>query len=475
MCAHRDFLYKRAHLAVRATPSPSTLGGSLGDKIPDTPAPPLRLLIVRLLYIVLTSPFLTTAIAKTVPSDPLTSAASKPTDTPRPSSSSPAPSSLSTPATSSTLSSSSSLISASSSTLPSSSDTHTTHSTPVSTPLTVASSTPVNAPPVKTTQAFPSVMLTPTTSALSPSATPSAVSSSGAKTSTIVGGVAGTLVAIAALGLLLMWCMRRQRSRDIDDFDAQAFKRQSAILVDDPPAPSRSYNPRPPTMIEQHNASPALAAQGAYSGQNFYGNYSEHSQQPPYAPEMNQLAGSPPPRAYGAPSMGYAGYNDPQQRIVRQPSNMGRPAYDPTQQLARQPSNAQYLTRQPSSAPGYSPPTAPPTSLDPNARYIDLNRSSISPYQAAQYADISRQLGTNNPNSQVPHESFDSLEGPLPSPFDDPAQGTSMPDASSSTRLDPTPFGLAIAAPSPQPQGNTTLPHQRPVTLYEEGDAYGGI
>ncbi|KAF8448797.1 hypothetical protein L210DRAFT_3640434 [Boletus edulis BED1] len=448
MCAHRDFLYKRAHLAVRATPSASSLGGSLGDKIPDTQAAPSS-----------------AADSKTVgPVDPLTSAPSKTTDTPTPSSS-PATSSSSTPATSSTLSSSSALVSASSSTLPSSSDTPTTHSTSVSTPFTVASSTPVNAPPVRTTQASPSIMLTPTTSALSPSATPSAVSASGPKTSTIVGGVAGTLIAIAALGLLLMWCMRRQRSRDIDDFDAQAFKRQSAILVDDPPAPQRSYNPRPPTMIEQHNASPALAAQGAYSGQNFYGNYSEHSQQPPYAPEMNQLAGSPPPQAYGAPSMGYAGYNDPQQRIVRQPSHMGRPAYDPTQQLARQPSNAQYLTRQPSSAPGYPPPTAPPTSLDPNARYIDLNRSSISPYQAAQYADISRQLGTNNPNSQVPHESFDTLEGPLPSPFDDPAEGTSIPDAS--IRLD-----LATAAPSPQAQGNT---HQRPVTLYEEGDAYDGI
>lgn len=150
--------------------------------------------------------------------------------------------------------------------------------------------------------------------------------------------------------------------------------------------------------------------------------------------------------------MGYPGYNDPQQRIARQPSNVGRAAYDSQQQLARQPSNAEYLTRQPSYPAGYAPPTAPPGSFDPNAQYIDLNRSSISPYQAAQYADISRQLGTTDSNADVPHESLVLPDGPLPSPFDDPEDHPSN-----------------VAAQ------NAAGPHQRPTTVYEEGDAYGGI
>lgn len=256
---------------------------------------------------------------------------------------------------------------------------------------------------------------------------------------------------------------RRQRNRDIDDFDAQAFKRQSAILVDDPVEPSQSYNPRPPTMIERHNASPALAAQSGYGGQNFYGSYGGYGQQSPYPPlEMVQSSGSPPQQAYGAPPMGYAGYDDLRQQVARQPSNVGYAEYD-SQQLARQPSSAHYLTRQPSSAPGYAPPSVPPSSRDPNAHYIDLNRSSVSPYQAVQYADISRQLGTADPNDEVPHESQELPDGPLPSPFDDPAEATIVPDATSH------------GTPAPQPHGNAPALHQRPATFYEEGDAYSGI
>jgi hypothetical protein len=265
--------------------------------------------------------------------------------------------------------------------------------------------------------------------------------------------------------------MRRQRNRDVDDFDAQAFKRQSAVLVDDPVEP---YNPRPPTMFERHNASPALAAQAGQGGQNFYGSFGGYSQQPPYAPpEVIQPTGSPPPQVYGAPPMGYTSYNDPQQRIARQPSNVGHAAYDSQPQLARQPSNAEYLTRQPSYAVGYAPPTVPPGSFDPNAQYIDLDRSSISPYQAAQYADISRQLDTTDSNADVPRESLVLPDGPLPSPFDDPVEATLVPDTSPHRPPNVAAPGRVTAAP--QTQGNATEPHQRPATVYEDGDAYGGI
>lgn len=234
-------------------------------------------------------------------------------------------------------------------------------------------------------------------------------------------------------------------------------------------------------MIERHNASPALATQAGYGGQNFYGSYGGYGQQPPYSPsEMIQSAGSPPPQAYGAPPMGYASYNDPQQQISRQPSNVGYAGYDSQQPLARQPSNATYLTRQPSPAVGYAPSTALPSPLDPNAHYTDLNRSSVTPYQATQYAAISRQLGTTDPNGQVPHESSDLPEGPLPSPFDDPVEATPVPGVTSPLVHLDHPSNVAApgplsANPTPQTQGNTTEAHQRPATVYDEGDAYGGI
>lgn len=226
------------------------------------------------------------------------------------------------------------------------------------------------------------------------------------------------------------------------------------MLVDEPVEPSRSYNPRPPTMIERHNTSHGLATQAGYGGQNFYGGYGAYGQQPPYEhPEMIQSTGSPPPQAYGAQPMGYGGYHGPQQQLVRQPSN------------------AQYLTRQPTSAAGYAPapPPVPHGSLDTNAQYIDLNRSSISPYQAAQYADISRQLGTTDSNTHVPHESMDLPEGPLPSPFDNPVETHVSPHAHLDHPADMVATGPIAATPASQAQG------ERPMTVYGESDPYGGI
>jgi hypothetical protein len=76
-----------------------------------------------------------------------------------------------------------------------------------------------------------------------------------------------------------MWCIvclicsqfkfqRRKCKSDEGEWSAPVFKRQSAILVDDP---ELSFNPRPPTMIERHNASPALNAQ--YNHPNYCGGY----------------------------------------------------------------------------------------------------------------------------------------------------------------------------------------------------------
>ncbi|KAF9224138.1 hypothetical protein BS17DRAFT_766766 [Gyrodon lividus] len=351
-----------------------------------------------------------------------------------------------------------------STTIPSSSTTSTTSqsttsssATTLSTPLTpsILTPAPITTPSVLPTNSIKVVtgFTSASTPILSPSATPTSTSSSSVSTSAIVGGIAGTLAGIAVIGFLIMWCMRRQRNHDLDDFDANAFKRQSAILVDDPVEPSRSYNPRPPTMIERHNASPALAAQPGHGGQGFYGNHGAFGQQAPYANgEIIQHGGSPPPQAYGQPAMGYSGYNDPRQ-------------------LLRQPSNAAYLSHVPTTA---APHTPLPASVDPNAHYVDLNRSSVTPYQVAQYADISRHLGSSDPNDQT----TDLPVELLPSPFDDHlgTPTTASPEAHPTSASDTV--ACISESPAPQPQQNTVDSKQRPTssyTVYGDGDAYDGI
>ncbi|KAL4062519.1 hypothetical protein V8B97DRAFT_2036386 [Scleroderma yunnanense] len=272
--------------------------------------------------------------------------------------------------------------------------------------------------------------LGPATTA-SASATGTPDSSGSINVTAVVGGIAGTLVGLAAIGFFIMWLMacfaltltRRRNNQDDEDFNASIFRRQSVVLIDDPPAPS--FNPRPPTMIERHvtNASPALAAQRNMPALG-YGGYGS------FGPgEIVQPA-------YGQPVMGYG---------------------ESGQHLARQPSNAAYLTRQPSAV-GYG--AAPPLE-DTDAHYVDLNRSSVTPFQAAQYADISRRLNAMD----APRASDDVPRAPLPSPFDD------QPEEVTSSH----------AAPAPVPQVPTrqhTSDAQRPVsayTVYEDGDAYGGI
>jgi len=265
-------------------------------------------------------------------------------------------------------------------------------------------------------------------------------------------------VALAALIFILLLCIRRWRKRDEDqnDFSPDNFRR-SAVLMDDPPTHSdtinRGYNPRPPTMIERKlaNASPA---------------YLRQQQQQQFAQQ---------PYAYPGYGQGPGGYEGQQQPYYNSSFGPGQvmpvepfypvpnsvdPLHAPTAhgaeqaQLGRQPSNPAYLTRQPS---GAMPLTRQPsTGVSAQAHYMDLNRSSITPFQAAQYADISRQLNTEVPGPMpdiptlhtVPEEPVAGdpvyhgeeplhsyvVDGPLPptpvhdSPFADPAAQHSETD-----------------------------------------------
>lgn len=253
-----------------------------------------------------------------------------------------------------------------------------------------------------------------------------------------MGGIAGCLAGLAILSFLIMWCIRRKRKSDEDEWSASAFKRQSAILVDDP---EPSFNPRPPTMIERHNASPALAQ---HNYQNYYGTY---GQQTAYADTLRAQLAIP-----------HAPHED-------------------RSHLTRQPSSAAYLSGQPSAA-------AYPIPNDPQAHYVNLDRSSVTPFQAAQYADISRQLGSDLHSTMPPLQPSDYS---LPSPFDNEAAEEThpahdaMPRAPSPAHV-VDPFAAASISPAHEPvptsRRRDITNAQRPdtvYTVYEEGDAYGGI
>ncbi|KAG2143820.1 uncharacterized protein EDB93DRAFT_1251871 [Suillus bovinus] len=305
------------------------------------------------------------------------------------------------PTTSSSSSTSSSTLSSSTAT---SLSTSTSSTSSTLAPQTVLSTTP---PAAAFTLYSTSMLTSPTHIVISTgtiaSATPSSTagSSGSVNTAAVVGGIAGCLAGVAILGFLITWCIRRKRQSDEDEWSASAFKRQSAILVDDP---EPSFNPRPPTMIERHNASPALNAQHNY--QNYYGGYGQQA-------------------AYRYPIP-----NDPQ------------------------------------------------------AHYVNLDRSSVTPFQAAQYADISRQLGSDLHSTMAPPQHSDSL---LPSPFDDNAAEETyhtqdaVPRAQSpGYAVDPFATASTASAPEPVPASrrrdisNTQRP-DTVYTVYEEGDAYGGI
>lgn len=190
------------------------------------------------------------------------------------------------------------------------------------------------------------------------------------------------------------------------------------MLTDDDPMRQRSLNrgnsrnaPRPPTMIEQKfahaptsfaNIPPPHAMPDMYNDSNGYfpGAYGQPSFTPGQIVSMApQSPMSPPPAAvnpfYAHPSYGGVDgspFDDAHAQVLtRQPSTGA------AQVLTRQPSagaNA-YLARQPSLGAGQA--------LPPQAHYVDLSRSSVTPFQAAQYAEISRRLNTAPP-------------GPLPTP-----------------------------------------------------------
>ena len=202
-----------------------------------------------------------------------------------------------------------------------------------------------------------------------------------------------------------------------------AARRQSAILPDelDPPRPYNAKgpgSPRPPTMIERHlNNAPSMPSR-QYPN-NVYGpgygamQYHQPSFSPgdvvsptsadpfisPYAqdvmtspvssnvPDYHNLSHPPSPAL-------------PPPALTRQPSNgMGQAAVVHQNSVTSGPQSP--VARQNSVTGGpQSPVVSSPDATDPH--YVDLMRSSVTPFQATQYAEISEKLRTPMSSVMVP-------------------------------------------------------------------------
>ncbi|KAG6909797.1 hypothetical protein DXG01_015290 [Tephrocybe rancida] len=371
------------------------------------------------------------------------------------------------------------------------------------------STTPV-APAVTPLTSPPSVVLNPTKSTLSitvsstvassaASATESTTSGSGTNVGGIVGGLAGGLLGLAVLVFIVRFLMNRKRRREDEDagaFNATDFRR-SAVLMDDPPTHDetveRGFNPRPPTMIERRLASPAptfgtqYGAPGPAAGSNDY----DYNQYQAYGPSQMRSPNSAHPMfsdpAYPSPAYPHQPYGQSPFSPIGSPVGMN--PYEGSQQspvLTRQPSNATQLSRAPSSnGPNGYPSEDPhyggypiPAAQNQN-EYVDLDRSSVTPYQAAQYAEISQKLHTEvptgldtpavtafiqNQNNQAPPLPAESRT-PSPSPFSDPAPGQ-LPYPGEVTPRPSTDLDDFPAPPSPAHSGSSRV-NSIPPTLPE--------
>lgn len=290
-----------------------------------------------------------------------------------------------------------------------------------------------------------------------------------------------------------MFFVRRWNRRD-DEFDPDAFRRQSMVLQDEAPALRRgnsgSTAPRPPTMFERKNNVTGFGA-GISTGygsmhpsqsRNPFNNYPAPPPMVSYSPGMYVPPQTP------APVMQYANtapvYSPAYQSPLGSPatiSSYGGAQFDAQGQLVRAPSSGTMLNRSGSVAhPQYpgSPPLPETVDLtqgygqvshnpsDANsavlsrnnsvlqvrgqatdADYADLSRASVTPFQAAQYEAISKQLNIPPPMPLQQVNEVDEVEASknpvarsnslpvdtkelFPSPFDDPgnypAQGAAI-------------------------------------------------
>ncbi|KAJ8695474.1 hypothetical protein PTI98_008075 [Pleurotus ostreatus] len=308
---------------------------------------------------------------------------------------------------------------------------------------------------------------------------------SSSSTGAIVGGIGAGLVGVALVVFGVFYAVRRWRKRsDENAFDPDSFRR-SAVLMNDPPTHedtvSRGYNPRPPSMIERKlaNSTPVNAGYGGphggygATGYNNYGSFGPGEVM------------SPPPTS-GSPDYHYnnnaASYNavSPYAQSPFTPASPGSPHVAPydsayshvagvgaagvlNRQLSAGPVHGDHFNRVPSYGPddrqGHA--SLATVSSAPQGDYVDLTRSSVSPYQATQYAEISKQLNTAVPaglSTPAVNQYMDAVAAE-PSPFADP-------EPSRFSRALPSPYDQPAPSPSsdlefPAPPTPAAVQHAR--------------
>jgi len=325
-------------------------------------------------------------------------------------------------------------------------------------------------------------------------------------TGAVVGGIAAGILGIAGIIFAVLYFIRRlKKKRDDDAFDSDVFRRQSRMLHDEPqllPDNHSPFAPRPPTMIERHMNSTPVSNMGgnnygpgpAYGGHN---DYSAGYGHPGFAP--GQVISHHP-------------YADP--RMPRSPMSppMSPPMSVNHGEVGAEQSQSAYLSRQPS--------TNGSTPVDNGPHYVELSRSSVTTFQAAQYEEIHRRLNMPPPApvlGSLAEEEYPQKEPTPkgPSPFADPPEDVLPPPSpvhSNRSRVDSSPPRLpelnppvspmyalgpvpaeipskqtdpstadlpAVPAPIHITRPNPSTPHQkRPdtvYTIYDDEDAYGGI
>jgi hypothetical protein len=378
------------------------------------------------------------------------------------------------------------------STTPLTTSTTSTPPPPPPPPKTTSSSTKTQAPPTQGTDTVEVTLtpsLSPSSSAARPTHSPINDTTDDDTTSSkglIVGGIVAGVIAISVIVFAVWWFRRRKRRNDTEAgaFDASDFRR-SAMMLNDPPTHedvvAKGYgSPRPPSMFQHRMASPAPTFGTQYGaappvpsmayGQDMnspvsYGvgqTFASPSPYTPYTPNTsapflgagyNAHSYSPAPSEYTAdPS--YNAYDEKAQDLSRQPSTV---SVNYQQQEAGQ----QY---------GYGPTVSPNNHSD----HVDLSRSSVSPYQAAQYAEISRQLNTEVPQGlntpaveyymqdpspaattlapPVPHKEVEDIKN-LPSPFEDPVEAHSSQSNDQEQEQERDSQALHLDFPEPPPNG----------------------
>ncbi|KAB5589515.1 Zinc metalloprotease [Ceratobasidium theobromae] len=391
--------------------------------------------------------------------------------------------------------------------------------TPVVQQTTPATTTPQVTPTtrrvVATTNSAGVLITSYVTPTLTESATATATATRSSNAGTVVGAVAGAFVGVICLVAFVSWIVRQHHKRNShDDFDRQSYLRNSMMIPDEPTRPvigtqaalalarNNTIGPRPPTMIERK---PTFYPNGQPS--------------PSFQPgQVVAFEGAGVDGAYPSP-VAFASYTPPAQHHQSE--------------LARRPSGARLLTRQPTNGGMYDAyghadvyHAQSPGTVDGFVYPMPPDRTmiqSVTPFQAQQYAEITRQLegpafdhqdSFLPPISPVPHnQPVASPAEPnksLPNPFE-PVPGSPLPERLSrtGTPIDPNPqhahwsyddkaqgpnrlsiHGMPLppaATPAMPPAartrdertvvvGNGEAVHpNRPVSMVDTDDAYGGM